>query len=105
MYFPSYCWGDPQEWQPCTFSHIWEIGGEVRMRKHKGLTDLRPVTSPLHRQASWYGSRGPEAEQKRREASARAQKQAAANRKLAPLAVDIFATLLPSLPKKRKGKP
>ena len=72
----------------------------VTRTKDKGRSDFRTVTATIHQQASWYGSRGPEAEEKRREASSRAQKQAATSRRIASLAEDIFAKLLPSLPKK-----
>ena len=53
----------------------------------------------MHRAASWMGARGTEAEALRVRACSRASKEAAAGRTLALLAVDIFAQLLPSLPR------
>ena len=65
----------------------------------KGRSDLRNVKAPMHRAASWMGARGTEAEALRVRACSRASKEAAAGRTLALLAVDIFAQLLPSLPR------
>ena len=79
------------------------MSGHAMRPKEKGRSDFRTVTATIHQQASWYGSRGLEAEQKRREASSRAQKHAAAGRQIASLAEDIFAVLLPSMAKRRKG--
>lgn len=65
-------------------------------------SDLRSVKTPLHRNAAWNGGRGAKAEAARVRKCAEASRQAAVDRTIETLSMDIWAEILPKTSQGRK---